>query len=162
VKRLHTVSAVMVALLVFASPFPAMCGQCQLALTNSNCHASRMQGLASPDTAPDEMASEHCQHLGQHVSQHLGQNPAVFQAGPATHVASAQSCQDRFCQGLLEATAKIKRANSSRFPQSISSAASANACGPHELLAPDTLQSPIGAPPLTPLPNQPLCASLRI
>jgi hypothetical protein len=152
----------MVALLVLASPFPAMCGQCQFAFAKSNCHLSRIQGAASSETAPEEMASEHCQHVDQHLNQHVGQKPAIFQAAPAADVASARFCQDRQCQGLLDASSKMNRANSARFPQTMRSAALSEGSGPQELVGQNALQNPIGAPPLTPSPNQPLSVSLRI
>ena len=158
----QTIGVVMVALLVLASPLPAMCGQCQFAVAKSDCHASRMHGSTSPNTAPDEMASEHCQHLGQHVRAQLGQSPAIFQLAPVAQVASAQYCQDRPCQALLEASAKMNRANSTRFPQTIRSGALSEGSGSQELLSQESLQHPIDAFPPILFANQPFSLSLRI
>jgi hypothetical protein len=156
----ETIGAVMVALLVLASPLPAMCGQCQFSSAKSNCHASRILSPASPDTAP-EMASEHCQHLSQHLSHHVGQNLAIFQNGPAApHLASSRFYQDRPCQGLLDASAKMNRANSE--PLTIRSAALAEASGDNEPVSREALQSLIGAPPPNPPANSRLSVSLRI
>jgi len=157
-----TIGTVMVAFLVLASSLPAMCSQCQFVSTKSNCHTNRIQGPASMNTAPEEMASEHCQHFGQHVSHHVGQNLAIFQPGPTTYLASASFCQDWPCQGLLDASAKMNRAKSSRFPQTMRSAAMAEGSGDHEFASQEALQSPIGPPPLTPPAKQPLLVSLRI
>jgi hypothetical protein len=157
----QAIGAVMVALLVLASPLPAMCGQCQFAPTKLNCHASQIQSPSSPNTAP-EMASEHCQHLGQHLRPQLGQSPAIFQPAPVAHVASAQCCQDRPCQALLDASAKMNRANSTRFHQTIRSAALSEGSGPQELLSQESIENPIGALPLIPFATQPLSLSLRI
>jgi hypothetical protein len=158
----QTIGAVMAALLVLASPLPAMCGQCQFASAKSNCHASRIQGPASPTAAP-EMASEHCQHPSQHSSHHVGQNWAIFQAGPAVpHLASTRLCQDRPCQGLLDASARTDRANSTRVPLTLRLAALAEASGDYELVSQETLRSPIGALPPNPPANPRLSVSLRI
>lgn len=150
----QTIGAVMVALLVLASPLPAMCGQCQFASAKSNCHASQSQSPASPSATP-EMASEHCQHLGQQL--------AISQTGQAApHLESARFCQDRPCQGLLDASAKMDRADSTRVTRIFRSAALAEASGDHELVSRVALHSLIVAPPLTPPANQPLSVSLRI
>lgn len=158
----QTIGALMVALLVLASPLPAMCGQCQFASAKSNCHASRIQGPASPTAAPG-MASEHCQRLGQHLSHPVGQDLAIFQAGPAApHLGSTKSCQDWPCLGLLDTSAKMNDANSALFPRTFRSAVLAEESGHQELLSQDVLQHPIGAPTLTPPANHPLSVSLRI
>ena len=158
----QTIGAVMVALLVLASPLPAMCGQCEFSSAKSNCHASRMQGPASPTAGP-EMASEHCQHLGQRLSYLVGQDLAIFQAGPAApHLASTRFCQDQPCPGLLDASAKMDRADSTRVPRTLRSAALSEGSGSQELLSQESLQHPIDAFPLILFANQPFSLSLRI
>jgi hypothetical protein len=157
----ESIGAVMVALLVLASPLPAMCGQCQFSSAKSNCHASGIQSPALPDTAP-EMASEHCQHLKQHLSHELSQSLANPPSGPAFHLSSTKLCQDRPCPGLLDASAKMDRADSTLFFGTFRSAALAEGSLHQELLSQDVLQHPIGAPTLTPPANHPLSVSLRI
>jgi hypothetical protein len=158
----QTIGAVMVALLLLASPLPAMCGQCQFSSAKSNCHASRIQSPAPPGTAP-EMASEHCQHFSQHLGHHVSQKPAIFPAGPAApHLAATRFCQDRPCPGLLETSAKMDRADSTLFFGIFRSVALAEASGDHEPVSREALESLIGAPPPNPPANPCLSVSLRI
>jgi hypothetical protein len=162
VKMRSTIGSVMVALLAFASPVQAMCGQCLSAITLPNCHTSRIESPRSSDSTPEALAGEHCQHLNGHLSHQVGQYPASTSSGPAFHVSSTQLCQDRPCQGLLDVGSNRGRREFTRIPHSSRSLASAARSGDRGLAAQDPLQSSFARPPLAPLANQPLSIRLRI
>jgi hypothetical protein len=162
VRMRQTIGAVMVAVLLLASPLPAMCGQCQFASSKPHCQTTRIASLTPPETAPEATAGEHCQHLGQQVDQHLKQRVANSQPAPAARVALTQYCQERPCQGLLDAAAKTNRGSFARLPHTIRSLVSTVGSGDHELVAINPLQSPFEGPPRIPLSNQSLPVSLRI
>lgn len=143
-----TIGIAMVALLVLASPLPAMCSQCQFDAAKSNCHVTSKQAGAPVKAASRATAGEHCQHM------------ASSQAQSESHLITGP-CQAQSCRHLLDAAATMNRSVFSQRAHGLRTLAATGASSTHIVVEHST-SNRIESPPINPPAYQPLSVSLRI